>query len=300
MTSIKTRSAALLMLCVGAGCQKNAPPEVPDGDTERAPAVEVARDGDDPSPTSTSFEVDPFLGEVLFERGLNGAIALYDVKSEKLLCSAKDACDVPLGPASTFKIPHSLIGLELGELRTADDVFKWDGKEYSLPAWNQDHTLRSAMEVSCVPCFQQLARRIGEDRMSVALRELDYGNATLGGPIDFFWLEVGGLRITPRQQLEFLHRLQTRALPFSAEAMETAIDVIPRKEGDDYILRGKTGMYGSEPPVGWYVGWLEWKGGRTFFATALHGHNDKEKLFEARRAVSVEALGRFTGMDGIE
>lgn len=240
-----------------------------------------------------SFEQNVLLAEVLLESGLNGAIALYDAATDQLLCSGKGACDVPLIPASTFKVPHTLIGLELGELESAEHSFKWDGQDYSIVAWNQDHTLRSAMEVSCVPCFQQLARKIGEERMSRALRDLDYGNATLGGPIDEFWLEGGGLRITQRGQLEFLHRLETRTLPFRGEVMETTIDVIPKAVGEGTIVRGKTGMI-LEPGVGWYVGWLEWEKGTTFFASALYGENDVEKMREARRPVTLEALRRFT------
>ena len=240
------------------------------------------------------------LAQVLAERSLWGAVALYDTQTQKLFCSAEGACDVPLGPASTFKIPHALIGLELGELKSAEHFFKWDGRAYSIQAWNQDHTLRSAMEVSCVPCFQQLARRIGEERMTRALTSLEYGNATLGGAIDEFWLDPGGLRITQLGQLEFLYRLQTRALPFRDDVMETTIDVIPKVAGDGTILRGKTGMLGTDPPVGWYVGWLEWEKGTTYFATALRGENDPAKLLEARRAVTVEALRRFTKLASLK
>ncbi len=280
------------------GCHAPSPAESPP-EPESAGLPDAPTDTG-PSPQGKDFEIHQPLAALLAERRLSGSIVLYDVETRQLLCSAEGACDVPLGPASTYKIPHSLIGLELGELESPDHSFKWDGKEYSVPAWNQDHTLRSAMEVSCVPCFQQLARRIGEDRMTVALRELDYGNGTLGGPLDQFWLEAGGLRITPRQQVEFLYRLQTRQLPFSAWAMDTTVEVIPKTEGQGTTLRGKTGMYGSQPPVGWYVGWLEWNGGVTFFATALHGDNDPEKLVEARREVSVAALRSFTGNDQLE
>ena len=240
------------------------------------------------------------LAEVLEQRGLAGAVALYDTRTEKLLCSTEGACDVPLGPASTFKIPHTLIGLELGELKSAEHFFKWDGRTYSMEAWNRDHTLRSAMEVSCVPCFQQLARRIGEERMTRALARLEYGNAILGGAIDEFWLEPGGIRITQREQIEFLYQLNTRALPFRADTMAATIDVIPKAVGEGTILRGKTGMLGSDPPVGWYVGWLEWERGVTYFATALRGENDPERFLPVRREVTVEALRRFTKLASLE
>src|SRR5690606_37666999 len=112
------------------------------------------------SGTSQEFAIDERLSHALEERGLEGSIAVYDVESRRLLCSHEGACDKPYQPASTFKIPHTLIGLELGELVSTEHEFKWDGVKYPLAAWNQDHTLRSAMEVSFVPCFQQLARRI--------------------------------------------------------------------------------------------------------------------------------------------
>lgn len=299
-----------LIGCGGPNAGVTAPAEGPGnakpqsaenaGPTENAGSMGNTSGTRSASLVGKPFETEAMLAHVLSERGLTGALALYDTRTRKLLCSAEGACDVALGPASTFKIPHTLIGLELGELTGAEHFFKWDGKSYSMEAWNQDHTLRSAMEVSCVPCFQQLARRIGEERMTRALGLLGYGNATLGGAIDEFWLEPGGLRITPREQIEFLYRLQTRALPMRADVMETTIDVIPKVVGDGTILRGKTGMLGSDPPVGWYVGWLEWERGVTYFSTALHGEIDPEKLVPARRAVTVEALRRFTKVTALE
>jgi beta-lactamase class D len=276
----------------------SAPPE-----KARAPRNSSPKRADsDPSPRGKSFKSSPLLAQVLAEAGFQGSIALYDGETRQLLCSTEGACDVPLRPASTFKIPHTLIGLELGELESTEHVFKWDGRTYSMPAWNQDHTLRSALTVSCVPCFQQLARKIGEERMTRALSNLGYGNATLGGPIDAFWLEAGGLRITAREQLEFLYGLQTRALPFRVDAMEATIDVMPKTvfhAESEAVLRGKTGMI-LDPDVGWYVGWLEWRKGTTFFATALFGENDRAKLLEARRALTILALRRYTKESLIE
>src|SRR5262245_28927928 len=40
-------------------------------------------------------------------------------------------------PASTFKVPHALIGLQAGVI-TAQTVYKWDGKKRDYPVWERD------------------------------------------------------------------------------------------------------------------------------------------------------------------
>jgi beta-lactamase class D len=253
-----------------------------------------------PLAETQEFVVEPGFARLLEERDLTGSIAIYDAESGRFLCSHEGACDEPFQPASTYKIPHSLIGLELGELTSAEHEFKWDGVEYPVVDWNRDHTLRSAMEVSCVPCFQQLARRIGEERMRESLEKLDYGNATLGAPIDEFWLEPGALRISQRQQIIFLKRLRNQELPFSRRAMAATLDIIPKKAGSDYVLHGKTGLLRAAQSTGWYVGYLEWSGGVTYFATVLTGSKDAEQFIPARREVSVATLRQMTGMSHLE
>ena len=54
--------------------------------------------------------------------------------------------------------------------------------------------------------------------MQAFLDTVGYGNKTMGGPIDRCWLD-GGLRITPRQQVQFLVRLFKNDLPFSPRTM---------------------------------------------------------------------------------
>ncbi|MEL6464808.1 MAG: penicillin-binding transpeptidase domain-containing protein, partial [Pseudomonadota bacterium] len=46
-------------------------------------------------------------------------------------------------PASTSKIPHTLIALESG-LATPETVFAWDSVHRSSRTWNRDQTLASA------------------------------------------------------------------------------------------------------------------------------------------------------------
>ena len=57
---------------------------------------------------------------------------------------------------------NSLIGLETGVIPDEAYVIKWDGTRYDVPAWNQTHTLKTAIRNSAVWYYQELARRVGK------------------------------------------------------------------------------------------------------------------------------------------
>src|SRR4051812_36137484 len=58
------------------------------------------------------------------------------------------ACATRLSPASTFKIPHALVGLETGVVTTAT-VYEWDGTPHpDQPEWEHSHTVLSALRPS--------------------------------------------------------------------------------------------------------------------------------------------------------
>jgi beta-lactamase class D len=67
-----------------------------------------------------------------------------------------------LSPCSTFKILNSMIALESKVVKDENELIKWDGVVREYPQWNQDHSMRSAIAVSAVWFYQELARRIGE------------------------------------------------------------------------------------------------------------------------------------------
>jgi beta-lactamase class D len=148
------------------------------------------------------------------------------------------------------------------------DVFKWDGVVRSFPDWNKDHTLRSAIAVSAVPVYQEIARRIGPERMQKYLDAFEYGNRDIGGGIDQFWL-TGKLLIDPIQQIDFLDRLRRGALPADKRNQQLVVDILPVTKVGDALIRAKTGLLGAEvgkPSLGWLVGWVEKGDSRTVFA----------------------------------
>ena len=76
--------------------------------------------------------------------GTVGTFVGYKVDDYLIIASDKNRSGEAMLPASTFKIPNSLIALETGVVADPDkDVFKWDGVKRSIEPWNKDHTMRT-------------------------------------------------------------------------------------------------------------------------------------------------------------
>jgi beta-lactamase class D len=217
-------------------------------------------------------EIRSDLAKLFADAGTSGTFVGYKVEDYLVISSDSDRSGEAKLPASTFKIPNSLIALETGVVGDPDkDIFKWDGVTRSIEAWNKDHTLRSAIAASAVPVYQEIARRIGEERMQKYVDLLDYGNRNIGGGIDQFWL-TGDLRIDPVQQVDFVDRLRRGVLPVSKRAQDLVRDILPVTKVGDAVIRAKSGLLGAEigkPSLGWLVGWAEKGSANTVFALNL-------------------------------
>ncbi len=147
-----------------------------------------------------------------YSESVNGVLVLC--KSSTNSCTTNNVARASTAyiPASTFKIPNAIIGLETGVIKDERQIFKWDGKPRAMKQWESDLTLRNAIQVSAVPVFQQIAREIGEARMQKYLNHFLYGNSNISGGIDKFWLE-GQLRISAVNQVTFLESLYLNNLP---------------------------------------------------------------------------------------
>lgn len=211
-------------------------------------------------PRTLTIEQAPGWAEIFEEFEVTGTFALREVGTTLTrVHDAQRATEARL-PASTFKILNSLVILETGVVPDVDTMQPWDGTDRGLSAWNRDHSLRTGIEVSAVWMYQQLAREVGEERMADWVAQAEYGNADIGGGIDRFWLN-GDLRISPLQQLDFLERLATGDLPFSAGNLAAVRDIIVRESGDGWSWSHKTGTaLSEEPTLGWLVGITEHDG----------------------------------------
>jgi beta-lactamase class D len=230
------------------------------------------------------------LAKRFADAGTEGTFVAYDVENYRMVASDKVRSARPLLPASTFKIPNSLIALDTGVVADPDkDVFKWDGVTRALPEWNRDHTLRSALAASAVPVYQEIARRIGPERMQRYVNLLEYGNRNIGGGIDQFWLS-GDLRIDPVEQIDFIERLRRGSLNVSKRSQDLVREIMPQTKAGEAVIRAKTGIVAvTTPKVGWLVGWAE-KGARaTVFALNLDIHEPRH--VDARMTIAQQCLG---------
>jgi beta-lactamase class D len=162
-----------------------------------------------------------------------------------------------------------------------------------VPAWNRDHDLASAISVSAVWYFQELARRIGRERMQEWIDRAKYGNQNIGGEIDSFWL-TGDIRISPVEEVRFLERLYNEDLPFSHRSMEIVKRILIRRQTGDWTEHGKTGWAGEgDNQVGWYVGYVESAKGVWFFADNIHIVKDEDAWarIPLTRAILARELG---------
>ncbi len=218
------------------------------------------------------------------EAGVSGTFVLYDPAGRRYLVHDPERAERRFIPASTFKVLNSLISLETGAVADTATVFEWDGRERDIPQWNRDHSLATAIANSVVWYYQELARRVGEDRMQDYVRRVGYGNGDIGGGIDQFWL-TGDLRISPMEQVAFLQKLHERRLPFSDQTVDAVEGILVEDEGPGYVLRAKTGWADWAPAdIGWYVGYVV-RGDRPYYF-ALNMDIEQPEQGAARRGIA--------------
>ncbi len=206
----------------------------------------------------------PEIAVLFDEAGVSGTFVLYDVTTNTLIGHDKARAATRFIPASTFKIPHTLIGLAAGAVQNVDTVLPYKGpRQPFIPAWARDMNLRDAIRLSNVPIYQELARRIGLEKMRENLMRLDYGNREIGERVDRFWLE-GPLTISALEQVHFLFALAQGTLPFPRQMQADTREITLLETRPDWKLFAKTGWQGAPGPgIGWWVGWVE-KHGRIY------------------------------------
>jgi beta-lactamase class D len=234
--------ASMMVLVFAAGCSGAASHPQPSASAGfTTPRVEVRDD----------------LAAVFTQAGTEGTFVLYDVTGDRLVVVDRARAERPLIPASTYKIPHSLIALETGVVKDENEKIPYGGKPQPVKEWEHDMGLRDAVRVSNVPVFQELARRIGAQREQEWMRKLGYGNAQVGSVVDRFWLD-GPLMISAEAQALWLRRLARQELPASVAHQQVVRDILRLEQNADHALYGKTGWATStKPQIGWWVGWVE-------------------------------------------
>lgn len=241
---------------------------------------------------SGNWKESPEVGEIFRRAGLTGTFALYDVSAGTFTGHDRDRANVRFVPASTFKIPNSLIGLSVGAVRSVDEVLPYGGEPQFIKAWENDMGLRQAIALSNVAIYRELARRIGLERMRENVAKLDYGNGEIGAIVDRFWLD-GPLKISAVEQARFLAKLAQGELPVPGPIQESVREIVLLEQGANWKLYGKTGWENAPGPgIGWWVGWVQKDGRIHAFAlnVDMQQASDAGKRVEMGKA-SLKALG---------
>jgi beta-lactamase class D len=213
-----------------------------------------------------------------FLQGYDAALVIYNRANGETVNINPARSSQRFAPCSTFKIYNTLIGLELGLIKDADEPwYKWDEVKRDIEGWNQDLTLREAFKVSAVPAYQILAREIGEARMKEYIEKIGYGSQDISSGIDIFWLprpDTTSIKISADEQVALLNKLLDGKLPFSEKNIAILRDIMQAEKTGKGTLYGKTGS-GTGPDgkwnVGWFVGFLEHNGTTYVFACNITG-----------------------------
>lgn len=227
------------------------------------------------------------LAAVFENNNVVGTIVVESLLGDRTFIHNPERASKEYSPASTFKIPNSLIALGLGVVNSKASEFEWDGEDKGRSQWNQDQTLESAFKVSCVWCYQDIARDVGAARYRAALRDLNYGNRQIGDQVDMFWLN-GDLAISAWGQIEFLRSFYREETGHSSAEVELVKDIMLVQQSDGHALHAKSGWTGSRLHTGWYVGFVTTPAETWLFAMNM----DMEDASQARlrHDVTVQAL----------
>jgi len=230
----------------------------------------------------TSIIADTQIENIFKKSGINGSLVISTINEEEYIYN-KTRANTRYLPGSTFKIPNTLIALQENVINDQYETLKWDGKIRSYEPWNKDQNLKSAFPISCVWCYQELAKRIGNDKYLQHLKNLNYGNEKTGPDLTTFWLS-GDIKISVNEQIKFLKKLYKSELPYKKEYINILKEIMIVEKTDEYILRVKTGW---TQDIGWYVGYIETKNKVWFFA--LNADIQWEQL-KYRKQIVMEAL----------
>lgn len=234
---------------------------------------------------------DEVLGNLFFERGVEGGILISAENGKTEFVSNADRMETPFSPDATFFLPGVLIALSEKAVADEKETLSWDGEDRGLAEWNRDQSLESAYRFSCVWFFQEMAERVGRTRNVSQLKAMKYGNGNGGKDVTSFW-SSGDLKITAKEQIAFLKSLRKETLPIPKAHQQLLKAWMAVRRTATYVLYGKT-AWASHTPTrhGWNIGFVETKSkGTWYFALNLMLEQASQAAF--RQEIVYEALHR--------
>lgn len=78
---------------------------------------------------------------------VNGSILIYDNDKNTFYSNDFDWAKNGKLPASTFKIPNSIIAVELGIIENDTTILKWNGEQRKMDIWEKDLSFKDAFRI---------------------------------------------------------------------------------------------------------------------------------------------------------
>ncbi|MDX3977206.1 class D beta-lactamase [Shinella sp.] len=227
-----------------------------------------------------------------------------DAGSDEVFLEQGD-CATRVTPASTFKVPLAVMGYDSGYLEDAEEPvlpFMKGYPDWGGDAWRQPTSPKRWMELSVVWYSQRIAEFLGYEQLRDYADAFGYGNADMAGDpgkdngLERAWI-ASSLKISPREQVEFLKKLVNHDLPAAADAMDRAMEIVERRDIEDgWGVQGKTGMayprqadgsFNYNTPWGWYVGWARRDERTVVFARLIQDEKKQEPRTSLRARDSI-------------
>lgn len=249
--------------------------------------------------TTKPINIDPYAAEIGARKVTFLAI---DYKNNNCWAINEVGLRQRHSPYSTFKIPHTLIALESGAVKSVDERIEWDQKKYPAKdfwpeTWKQSHTLASAFKHSAVWYYKALVPRIKPAEYKKWLAEFHYGNQTFTPGSNEFWLN-NELQISPIEQVEFINCLLKNRCGVKAGNFAAFESVALQETKNGLSFYAKTGAGPIDPNnndgafEGWYVGYIEGEGGKPVAAFAIYMEAESfATLKNYRKELSLKLLG---------
>lgn len=212
---------------------------------------------------------------------------VYTLETNTFLLQEGD-CEQALSPASTFKIPLSLMAYDSGYLTDLDLPTLPYRSSYAatIPSHQQATSPRNWMKNSVVWYSQAFTEWLGAQRFKDYVAAFAYGNQDLSGEpganngLTRAWLS-SSLKITPLQQVQFLQKMLERQLPVKDAAYDYTQQLLKQEAPLlNFSVYGKTGSVTAPVDaqgvklagrqLGWFVGWLQQDEQRIIFVQVIN------------------------------
>lgn len=95
--------------------------------------------------------------------------------------------------------------------------------------------------------------------------------------------------------MDFLKKFIAGDLPIKKKHIETVQEILIEDQNEHYIFRAKTGWADSGQPIGWYVGYISFKGNNYIFVNNIDINSNEDA--KARKAIVKEVFKEIFNID---